>query len=386
MPIILDRTSEAPHLHIQVAAILKNRIHNGTWSNGSSIPSEKELCAEFDVSRGTVRQALATLEGDGYLVREQGRGTFVQWHESGPNPNRLQQLAFVVPYLRDSSVPTILVGFQQVAKEANHSVIFEHVNNDLQQQEQVILNLIDENVAGIALYPINSEPISSVEKLLNARFPLVLIDRYLRTFSTSYVMTDHFGAALRGTHYLFNLGHTRVGFVTWLSPAVSMEHRFLGYYQAITERGMVLDENLICRVEGYPMVDRSLLVEYLSRPKRPTAIFAANDQIAIAIYRVAASLGLSIPDDICVLGFDDLDVSAQLDPPLTTISQPFLQIGRTAAELLLRQINGKRGEIEQLTLQATLVMRESCRALTPEETKMSSKLTISPKMELQNGS
>jgi LacI family transcriptional regulator len=181
----------------------------------------------------------------------------------------------------------------------------------------------------------------------------VLIDRYLRTFSTDYVMTDHFGGAIRGTHYLYNLGHSRVGFVTWLSPAVSMEHRFLGYRQAVAERGLELDERLISRVEGYPMVDRTPLHEYLSGPDRPTAVFAANDQIAIAVYRAATSLGLANPYDLSVLGFDDLDVSAHLDPPLTTIAQPFLKIGRTAAELLLRRINGEQGNIEQYALQAT---------------------------------
>ncbi|MCK6576874.1 MAG: GntR family transcriptional regulator [Anaerolineae bacterium] len=367
MPILLDRTPDAPHLHVQVAAILKKRIHNGTWSSGSSIPSEKELCAEFDVARGTVRQALASLEAEGYLSREQGRGTFVQWREFSANRSRSQRLAFVVPYVRDSSVPTILVGFQQVAEQANYSVIFNHVNNDLQQQERVVLKLIDENVAGIALYPINSETLPIIENLYNARFPLVLIDRYVRTFSTDYVMTDHFGGAIRGTHYLFNLGHTRVGFVTWLSPAVSMEHRFLGYSQAVAERGLRLSDRLICRVEGYPMIDRTPLNEYLSGPDRPTAVFAANDQIAIAVYRAATSLGLSIPDDLSVLGFDDLDVSAHLDPPLTTIAQPFMQIGRTAAELLLRRISGERGNLEQLALQAAFSLRESCRALISEE-------------------
>ncbi len=366
MPIALDRSPDAPHLHVQVAAILKKRILNGTWNSGSSIPSEKELCAEFDVARGTIRQALASLEAEGYLSREQGRGTFVQWQGALANARRSQRLAFVVPYVRDSSVPTILVGFQQVAEQANYSVIFSHVNNDLQQQERVIQKLVDEDIAGIALYPINSEYIPIIDRLQQSRFPLVLIDRYIRTLSTDYVMTDHFGGAIRGTHYLYSLGHTRVGFVTWLSPAVSMEHRLLGYTQAVIERGCAPDEAMICRVEGYPVVDRKPLMKYLSDPNRPTALLAANDQIAIAIYRAAAALGLSIPDDLSVLGFDDLDVSAHLDPPLSTIAQPFQHIGRMAAEVLLRRLNGEYGSLEQLALQPSLVLRGSCRALASE--------------------
>jgi LacI family transcriptional regulator len=175
-------------------------------------------------------------------------------------------------------------------------------------------------------------------------------------------MTDHFGGAIRGTHYLFNLGHTRVGFATWLSPAVSMEHRFLGYSQALAERGVPLENRLVCRVEGYPMIDQSPMEAFLSGSDRPTAVFAANDRIAIALYRAAANIGLSVPGDLSVLGFDDLDVSAHLDPPLTTMAQPFLKIGRTAAELLLRRINGEQGNFEQLALDATFVVRESCQS------------------------
>lgn len=371
MPSLLDRSKhpDAPHLHIQVAAILKERVDSGVWPNGTGLPSEKELCAEFDVARGTIRQALQTLEREGYLRREQGRGTFVQIN-SGAAADWAQsrRLAFVVPYVRDSSVPTILIGFQQVAEQSNFSVIFNHVNNDLKQQERVIRKLMAENVAGIALYPVDSENLSLavLDSLAQAGIPIVLIDRYLRAAATDYVMTDHFGGAIRGTHYLFEQGHRRVGFISWLSPAISMEHRYLGYAQALVERDVPLDERLVCHVEGYPVFDYSRLAVYLSGPQRPTAVFTANDQIAIALYRAAASVGLSIPGDLSVLSFDNLDVSSHLDPPLTTLAQPFAQIGQAAAELLLRRIQGERGHCEQITLPTQLIIRESCRRVSPE--------------------
>lgn len=366
MSILLDKTSpDAPPLHAQVAAILRERIQSGIWPNGSSLPSEKELCAEFGVARGTVRQALQTLEKDGFLRREQGRGTFVKLNEHPGEKLQSKRLAFIVPYVRDSSVPTVLIGFQQVAEQAGFSVIFNHVNNDSQQQERVIRKLIGENIAGIALYPVDSENMPLVESLSRSHFPIVLIDRYLRGISSDYVMTDHFGSAVRGTHYLLDQGHSRIGFVTWLSPAVSMEHRYLGYVQALKERGLALDDRLICRVEGYPMIDLTPLQDYLSYADRPNAVFAANDQIAIALYRAAANMGLSIPDDLSVLGFDNLDVSAHLEPPLTTLAQPFLDIGQTAAKLLLRRISGENGFYQQISLPAELIIRSSCRALEP---------------------
>src|SRR6185436_1882310 len=169
-----------------------------TWRNGESIPTEKELCAEFDVARGTVRQALQKLENEGYLRREQGRGTFVRLGEI-QTQDRAQpkRLAFVVPYVRDSSVSTILIGFQQVAEEADYVVIFNHVNNDIRQQEQVIIKLMREGVAGIALYPVDSDHISPIDQVVQSGLPVVLIDRYLKGLSTDYVTSDHFGGAIR---------------------------------------------------------------------------------------------------------------------------------------------------------------------------------------------
>ncbi len=355
----LERGKDAEPLYIQVANIIRQYILEGIWHTGDSIPPEKALCAQFNIARGTMRQALQLLESEGYLVREQGRGTFIQ----SPNPPKRdahhQHLAFVVPYIRDSSVSTILVGFQQVAEQAGFSVIFHHVNNDLQQQQEVLNRLVQQGVMGIALYPVDSESVQGIDRLVNSRYPIVLVDRYLKSLSTDYVMSDHFGGALRGVHYLINEGHRRVGFVTWLSPAVSMEHRLMGYIQALRERSIEPDERLICHVEGYPTVNRTPLMTYLNEV-RPTAIFAANDQLAIALYRAAAAVGLRIPEDLSIVGFDNLDMSPHLDPPLTTVAQQFLLIGRQAAQVLLSRIQGEATAPQQFTVSPDLVIRESC--------------------------
>jgi GntR family transcriptional regulator, arabinose operon transcriptional repressor len=358
----LDNGKAADPKYIQVASSIRQSILDGVWQDGDALPPEKILCSRFNVARGTMRQALQLLETEGYLVREQGRGTFIRLVERHTPDTKNRHLAFVVPYIRDSSVSTILLGFQQVAEQAGFSVIFNHVNNDLQQQQEVIQKLVQQGVRGIALYPVDSESLTGIDRLVNASYPIVLVDRYLKNFSTHYVISDHFGGSLRGMHYLINQGHTRVGFVTWLSPAVSMDHRLLGYRQAMRERGIAVDEFLICQVEGYPTVNRAPLISYLSRENRPTAVFAANDQIAIAIYRTAAAVGLRIPEDLSVMGFDDLDMSIHLDPPLTTVAQQFTSLGRQAAQVLLNHIQGQVRPLQQITVSPELVIRDSCAA------------------------
>lgn len=362
----LQRAGDAPPLHVQVAQIIKQRIYDGIWRDGDVIPTEKALCAEFDVARGTVRQALQSLEAEGFLRREQGRGTFVTLNQpnnhTSPTSTRRQQLAFIVPYVRDSSVSTIFMGFQQVAEGAAFTTSFSHVNNDIHQQARTIELLIEQGATGIALYPVDSELIQPLRQLVRTGYPVVLVDRYLKNLSTDFVMTDHFAGAIRGVRYLLDLGHERVGFATWISPAVSMEHRNVGYTQALRERGITPDPALVCYVEGYPTIDLKPMKALLQQPNRPTAVFAANDQIAIALYRAAASIGLRVPDDLAVVGFDNLDLAEQLDPTLTTVAQPFLEIGRAAAEILLKRIGGERGAF-QITLSPRLVERESALSL-----------------------
>jgi DNA-binding LacI/PurR family transcriptional regulator len=361
----LQRQSDATPLYVQLAQILKERIHSGEWTSGSLLPTERELCAEFNVARGTMRQALQTLELEGYLRREQGRGTFVLYGQTpdAPSQSRLPRnlLAFIVPYVRDSSVSAMFMGFQQVAQQANYSVVFDHVNNDVRQQAKTIERLVQEGVAGIALYPVDSEAIAPIDQYVRAGFPIVLVDRYLKNLSSDFVMTDHFNGAIRGVRHLLDQGHQRLGFATWFSPAVSMEHRYLGYQQALRERGFEADPNWICYVQGYPTIDLTPLQQWLSRPNRVTAVFTANDQIAIALYRAAASLGLKVPRDLAVVGFDNLDVSQQLDPPLTTVAQPFMQIGQSAADILLRRVGGDRNPFYQLTMSPELILRGSDR-------------------------
>lgn len=362
-PIMLERGASSQPLHIQIAAIFRDRILSGLWQKGESIPPEKLLCAEFEVARGTIRQALQTLEDEGLLRREQGRGTFVELGRQNTVSGRpgTGHLAFIVPYVRDSSVPTILIGFQQVAEQASYSVIFNHVNNDTSQQEQVIRKLIRDGIDGIALYPVDSEHITPLDSVAQSGLPLVLIDRYIKGLTTDYVMSNHFGGALTGVNYLMEIGHRRIGFVTWISPAVSMEHRLLGYMQALRERGIEPRGEDVCYINGYPTFDLTPLIGYLSRPDRPSAIFAANDQIASAVYRAASQIGLSIPADLSVVGFDNLDLSPHLDPPLTTIAQPFTQIGHDTAELLIKRLQGDRQPHQQIALSTKLIERGSTR-------------------------
>jgi DNA-binding LacI/PurR family transcriptional regulator len=268
-----------------------------------------------------------------------------------------------VPYVRDSFVPTILLGLESVARANHHVVIFNHAENSPEKQEEALRLAQQQGVAGIVLYPVNSSDVGPVLfEIIQRNLPLVLVDRYLRGPATDYVTSDNFSGGLIATQHLLQLGHRRIAFLSWHDPAVTMEHRRVGYRQALVEAGLPLDPKLEWEVEGYPDIDCLALESLLEQTSRPTALFAANDQLALAVQRSARTLKVSIPDDLALVGFDNLDIAAQLDVPLTTIAQPAFDIGKAAGEQIIGKIAGQSKAVVHTILPVKLVIRQSCGA------------------------
>ena len=340
------------------------RILNGEWPPGANLPAEPELCEEFGVARGTLRQALSKLEQMGYVRRERGRGTFVANRGERSRSHGLSgsQIGFIVPYVRDSFIPAILLGVERAAAERELSVTFKHVENDHQRQAEVLTALAEQGLAGVVLYPVDSVHVEPMKRLTYSGYPIVLVDRYLSGVATDYVMSDHFGGAVRAMQHLIELGHQRIGFVYWCDPAISMEHRKAGYVQALNEAHIPYDSRLVCEVEGYPTVDLDSLRQYLTDHSDLTAVFAANDQIALAVYQAARKIGLRIPHDLALVGFDNLDFTMHLDIPLTTVEQSAFDLGRRAIETLLFRIQDPTGPWQQVIVPTRLIVRRSCGA------------------------
>ncbi len=365
----LDRTSGLP-LHVQVSNLLASRILDGEWPIGAMLPSEQQLCTQLGISRGTLRQALAELQRNGYVRREQGRGTFIARGQVRQNQNDLpsRTLAFLVPYVLDSFAPSLLMGVEHKAKEHGYSVLFHHVENSLAKQAEILHRLKQTGVAGIVLYPVDSIHIDqTILRIQEEHYPLVVVDRYFKHLTTDYVTADNFGGALRATQHLIALGHRRIGFLTSAEPAVTMEHRHLGYRQALVEAGLVGDPDDIWGIECYPTMDMTPLAPILGAAHRPTAILAASDRLALALYKLCRTLRLRIPEDLAIVGFGDFGISAHLDPPLTSVALPTLEMGRKAAEVVMGRIDHTIVGPQQHMLPTNLIVRASCGTTEAEQ-------------------
>ncbi len=193
--------------------------------------------------------------------------------------------------------------------------------------------------------------------------PVVAVDPHTGPSHLPTIDSDNLRGAQLATEHLLELGHRRIAFLSGRPDLQSAELRKTGYLRALTAAGITPDADLI-RVGAYdPEVSAASAHALLTGPDRPTAVFAANDISAIATVGAARELGLSVPADLSVVGFDNVPESALCSPPLTTVDQPIREMGLRAIRMLIALINGDEVGPTHVTLDTGLVVRHSTRAL-----------------------
>ena len=171
--------------------------------------------------------------------------------------------------------------------------------------------------------------------------------------------SDNLNGARLATQHLIDLGHRRIALLAGRADLQSAQLREQGYRQALANAGIDIDPDLIRSGDYDPDVSADAARWLLAKDDPPTAIFAANDVTAIASIRVAEELGLRVPQDLSVVGFDNIPDSALCEPPLTTVEQPIHEMGRIATEALIKLINGEVLDASHVTLPTKLVLRRS---------------------------
>jgi len=193
----------------------------------------------------------------------------------------------------------------------------------------------------------------------DAGVPVVAIDPHTGPTGLPTVDSDNLAGAVLGTEHLLGLGHRRIAFVGGRPDLESSRLREQGFRRAMAAAGVAVDEVLVREGDYRKEPTREPARELLSLPDRPTAVFAANDLSAIATIEVARELGLAVPRDLSVIGFDDIPESAQTDPPLTTVHQPIQRMGAAAIALLTALLDGGEAPDPHVRLPTSLVRRGS---------------------------
>jgi LacI family transcriptional regulator len=261
----------------------------------------------------------------------------------------------------DTFLPQILGGLLDVVKQHKLRLLFESV--EAQHQDRVYLELARaKHIDGMILLTPRIDD-TGLKKLEEVDVPSVLMGK-LEGSNLYSVDVDNRSAAKKATQYLLELGHTKIACISNARPPYSAApDRVLGYKDALTEAGITPDEGLIQHADFDPQSGFTCMRTLLDSGKEFTAVFVASDNVAMGVKAALREANLRIPDDISIIGFDDIPWAKYSDPPLTTIRLPAQEMASGACLMLLDLMQGSEPEEQNKVLDTELIVRKSCRKI-----------------------
>lgn len=268
-------------------------------------------------------------------------------------------IAVLVPETRNPAFLEVAIGVESAAFQKDFTVILCHSDNYVERELRYVEMLGRERVAGAVWVPVAGNP-EPLRRLREYEIPTVVVDRLLpETENAITVVSDNFRGGYLVTEHLIQLGHRRVAFIDSPITTSPIAERQRGYRSALLDHGFPVDEALIVKSEGFRIEDGlNVTLELLSLESPPTAVFCYSDMMAFGVMRAANEAGLSVPNELSVVGFDDIPQAAYFFPPLTTVANPIFDLGRRAAELVLDLISGKT-VAQRTVLPIEVVIRQS---------------------------
>ncbi|MDY7041978.1 MAG: substrate-binding domain-containing protein, partial [Chloroflexota bacterium] len=254
----------------------------------------------------------------------------------------------------------VIHGLGEVAQESGFRILLESVE-DVTQPEAYIALVREKYIDGLIVSGPRSDD-AQLPQLAREGVPIVLLGQ-LNEVSFNFVDVDNVGAARMATEHLIALGHQLIGLITNAPPQYTASRdRLQGYRSALATHELPYNEHLVRYGNFREESGYEAMTQLLALAERPTAVFVACDLVAFGAMEAIKERGLTIPEDIALVGFDDVRLANYVDPSLTTIRLPAYEQGRRAADLLIRLINGEEVEETQILLKTELVIRESCGA------------------------
>ncbi|MFV0439488.1 MAG: LacI family DNA-binding transcriptional regulator [Desulfopila sp.] len=274
-------------------------------------------------------------------------------------------IGVLVPTSNKSVFADTLNAIQEQAQDYGYSVIIGSTQYDHGREQQLIRQMQERRVAGIILTGFALGQETLVTELIQSGVSCVVIWEIITDQRVNYVGFDNFKAAYSAVAYLISLRHRRIGLLIGPYDKVGRTRkRFLGYQQALNDHQIAYDPKLVVySAEPDLFEGKQGMSHLLEIDDGPTAVFAANDRLAIGAYSAIKARALSIPDDISIVGLDDVDFAAYCDPPLTTVRVPAKEMGRIAVDILTDLNAGKANSVRRYSLETELIIRGSCREL-----------------------
>ncbi len=363
----------------QIGQMILKQLGSGKIKPGEKIPSESQLCEICSVSKITVRQAVSSLVDDGLLKKVPGKGTFVLPERK----NSTKNIAVVLYHIDVPFYSKIVKGIEEESSAKGYNLILCNTLGDEDKEEGHVRSLIeDEKVDGFLICPKDlalSSPVFGMMKNKNIPFVVFPQAGAKKSKGINYVITDDEKGAYDAVRYLIRLGHKKIGFLTvsnW-EGKISAVNRWRGYRNAMAEAGLGIMSEYVIEAPNIG-TDFSWLDddENMGKINNITAVFCIGDPLAICVMKKLSAEGFSIPGDLSIIGFDNIDMSGFPYIDLTTVEQPALSIGKNAASILIKSIQGKIDGNVHMVLPTRLIVRKTTGALRAGRGRMSQRCAI----------
>lgn len=326
----------------------------------------KDIARLAEVSLGTVSHVL----NNSAHVRDELRNRVLKVvEEVGYQPSQLARglrrdrtnvIGMVIPDITNPFFPAIVRGAEDIAFASGYRLILCNTDNDHEKELAYLNELRTYLPSGLIVIPSKFSDLTvQVESYQRVGTKVVCVDRLPRQWAGDSVTADNKEGAVQATRYLLQMGHKRIAMIVGPLDLTNAKDRLNGFKQALREAGIALNKGYVQQTTfdkqgGY---EKTLVLLRLAQP--PTAIFAGNDMIALGALQAIREVGLKCPEDISVMGFDDLDLAEVTAPPLSTVSQSGYQLGSTAAGLLMERLKKKRARARHIVLKTELKLRNS---------------------------
>jgi len=356
------RSSGGP-LYLRIQGELAGRLRSGEIPPDAPFPSERTLCKEFGVSNITVRRALLELVRDRLIYRQPGVGSF-----AAPVGRPIRMLLVLHGFggedwrdRGDLFVP-LIDGIIGVAWRHDTVFSFARLSEEASLGSYLSGIISERSADAVLLRPLDDPSPADIELLERNLMPYAYIKRRLADRPTNCVVTDSVTAGRIMTEHLLQHGCRRIAFIGGRRGYSIGDDLERGYKAALVAAGVSVEDSLIRRCGLVTQEDgRDLMTELLRDPKdRPSGVITHDDLMAVGACEAARELGLSIPDDLAIVGHDDHPVAQKHSPALTTMRTSEVDYGRVAAELVLDLVRNQRVGTHQVLVPQQLIVRDSC--------------------------
>ncbi|HZR32582.1 MAG TPA: LacI family DNA-binding transcriptional regulator [Terriglobales bacterium] len=326
----------------------------------------RQIAAGARVSVGTVSHVINNTAGVREAVRRRVQkaidrlGYQPSLLARGLRRNQTTIIGVIIPDISNPFFPQVVRGIEDVAYQKSYRLMLCNTDNDAAKERVYFDELRAYRMAGLIVIPSADSQLAKIEQgSRSTGTPVICVDRRAPNWQGDTITVDNVHGAYEATRVLIDAGHSLLATITGPLHVLNARERLKGFKIALREAGLTpkatyIMEGEFDRQSGY---QKALLL--LQSPRPPTAIFAANDLIALGVLSALRLLELRCPQDLSLVGFDDLEIAAFTNPALTTVAQPGYDMGAQAASLLFERLNGRARPSQHIVMKAVLANRES---------------------------